>query len=123
MKVLLVVHGFPPELTGGTELVVATDAAALARADPSSAIEAPPPAAGRSPPARASFRRSRDAVAPAELGRIILSTRRIGNLALRAAFNGAQGRRKRERLQLPGIDSSGGAARHSLAGGRNRRAR
>ena len=32
MKVLLVVHGFPPELAGGTELVCATDAAALARA-------------------------------------------------------------------------------------------
>jgi glycosyltransferase involved in cell wall biosynthesis len=32
MKVLLVVHGFPPELLGGTELVVATDAAALVRA-------------------------------------------------------------------------------------------
>ena len=32
MKVLLAVHGFPPELVGGTELVVATDAAALVRA-------------------------------------------------------------------------------------------
>jgi glycosyltransferase involved in cell wall biosynthesis len=32
VKVLLVVHGFPPELLGGTELVVATDAAALVRA-------------------------------------------------------------------------------------------
>lgn len=32
MKVLLVVHGFPPELQGGTELVAATDAAALAAA-------------------------------------------------------------------------------------------
>jgi len=32
VKVLLVVHGFPPELTGGTELVAATDAAALAKA-------------------------------------------------------------------------------------------
>ena len=32
MKVLLVVHGFPPELLGGTELVVATDAEALVRA-------------------------------------------------------------------------------------------
>ena len=31
MKVLLAVHGFPPELKGGTELVAATDAAALAR--------------------------------------------------------------------------------------------
>jgi len=32
LKVLLAVHGFPPELNGGTELVAATDAAALARA-------------------------------------------------------------------------------------------
>jgi len=32
VKVLLVVHGFPPELKGGTELVAAVDAAALQRA-------------------------------------------------------------------------------------------
>lgn len=32
MKVLLAVHGFPPELKGGTELVAAVDAAALAKA-------------------------------------------------------------------------------------------
>jgi glycosyltransferase involved in cell wall biosynthesis len=32
LKVLLAVHGFPPELKGGTELVAAVDAAALAKA-------------------------------------------------------------------------------------------
>ena len=32
MKVLMAVHGFPPELKGGTELVAAVDAVALARA-------------------------------------------------------------------------------------------
>jgi len=32
VKVLLVVHGFPPELSGGTELVAATDAEALVNA-------------------------------------------------------------------------------------------